>query len=251
MDSNQPAENRWNQIDRYVNGEMVDDELQLFEERMREHAELAQQVHAHRDILEGMEYHFMQELKEQLALSDQVKKKINVRRVLQIAATVLLIAGLAAVAYFYLQPLDPQQTFLSYFEPYPNTLTQTSRGEAAAAAAERKQAMQYYESGDFPRAATALTGLLASDSIEGSRTALMFYRGISYLGSEQTEQAITDLNTVAQNADSLLAEPATWYLGLGYLRAGQVAQAKEILTQLRDVGGDYAVQAAKLLEELK
>lgn len=102
MDSNQPTENRWNQIDRYVNGGMVDDELRLFEERMREHAELAQQVHLHRDILEGMEYHFMQELKEQLALSDQAKKKFNVRRALQIAAAVLLVAGLVGVAYFYL-----------------------------------------------------------------------------------------------------------------------------------------------------
>ena len=253
MDSNHP-ENRWNQIDRYVNGEMVNDELTLFEERMREHAELAQQVHLHRDILEGMELYFMQQLKEQLALSDQVKKKFNVRLALQIAATVLLVAGLAGAAYYYLlRPIDPQQVFLSYFEVYPNALTQTNRSDSSpdATASESDVAMQYYESGDFSQAAIALTGLLASDSIDENRTALMFYRGISYLGANQAAKATADLNTVAQNADSLLAEPATWYLGLSYLRADQVAEARKVFVRLRDAGGDYADQAARLLDELK
>ena len=252
MDSNQPAENRWNQIDRYVNGQMVDDELRTFEGRMREHAELAQQVHLHRDILEGMEFYFMQQLKEELALSDQVKKKFNVRFALQIAASVLLIAGLAGVAYYYLlRPADPQQIFLSYFDTYPNALTQTNRSDSSPdVISEQATAMQYYESGDFSQAATAFTGLLASDSINENRTALMFYRGISYLGANQATEATDDLNTVAQNADSLLAEPATWYLGLSYLRAGQVAEAQKVFIRLRDAGGDYADQAARLLDDL-
>ena len=249
MDSNQPVENRWNQIDRYVNGEMVDDELRLFEERMREHAELAQQVHLHRDILVGMEYYFMQQLKERLALADQKKKKFNGRLALQIAAGVLLVVGLAGAAYYYLlRPTDPQQVFATYFETYPSALATTERGDADTSPPE-EEALQYYEAGNFTQAATALTGLLASDSVE-DRTALIFYRGVSYLGGGSTEEAMTDLQVVAQNADSLLAKPASWYLGLGYLRAEQTAEAKKIFTQLRDGGGDYAEQAAKLLNDL-
>ena len=253
MDSNQPVENRWNQIDRYVNGEMADDELRLFEERMREHAELAQQVHLHRDILEGMEFYFMQQLKEQLALSDQIKKKFNVRFALQMAAALVLLAGLAGAAYYYLlRPTDPQQVFLSYFGAYPNALTQTNRSDSSpdAIRSEKELAMRYYESGDFSQAATAFTRLLASDSVEGNRMALMFYRGVSYLGAGQAADATADLNTVAQNADSLLAEPATWYLGLSYLRAGQIDEAKKVFTQLRKAEGNYSDQATRLLDEL-
>ena len=249
MDSNQPVENRWNQIDRYVNGEMVDDERTLFEERMREHAELAQQVHLHRDILVGMEYYFMQQLKAQLALADQEKKKFNVRLALQIAAGVLLVAGLAGAAYYYLlRPADPQQVFMAYFDTYPNTSASTERSEASPNIPE-EEAMQYYGTGNFSQAASAFTKLLASDSVQ-DRTALIFYRGISHLGAGSTEEAVADLRTVTQNADSLLAEPASWYLGLSYLRAGQIAAAKKVFAQLRDAGGDYAEQAAKLLDDL-
>lgn len=250
--SDQPVENRWNQIDRYVNGEMIEDELRLFEERMRDHAELAQQVHLHRDVLEGMEFYFMQQLKNQLAISDQKKKKVSIRLILQIAAVVLLVAGLAGAAYYYLlRPTNPQQVFLTYFEAYPNRLEQTNRGEPASDEASAEvSAMQHYEAGNFSEAATALTDLVTSDSVEENRTVLLFYRGVAHLGAGQTAEAIGDLTTVVQNTDSLLAEPATWYLGLGYLQAGQLNKAKELLIQLRDTGGGYADQATKLLDDL-
>ena len=252
MDSNQPVENRWNQIDRYVNGEMVEDELRLFEERMREHAELAQQVHQHRDILEGMEYYFMQQLKEQLALSDQKKKKFNLRVALQIAAAVLLVAGLAGVAYYYLlRPTDPHRVFVSYFEAYPNTLAQANRSESVdTEPSPEESAMRYYESGNFSEAAVALTNLLSSDSLGETRPALLFYRGVSYLGASRPKEAIDDLSTVAQNSDSLLYEPASWYLGLSYLQAHREDEARKIFVRLRDAGGGYADQAAKLLDDL-
>lgn len=66
--------NHRDQIDRYVNEEMNEGERLEFEQRMREHAELAQAVHMHRDVLQGIEIYFLKQLKEQLMLSDQPKK---------------------------------------------------------------------------------------------------------------------------------------------------------------------------------
>ncbi len=258
MSSQQPAENRWNQIDRYVNGEMVEKEVDLFEQRMREHAELAQQVHLHRDMLLGMEYYFMQQLKEQLILSDQKKKTFNWGLFLKIAASVLLVAGLAGVAYYYLQrPADPEQLFLSYFETYPNTLTQANRSESLPGDAspsgnsdKTAAAMRHYETGNFSQAAVALDTMLSSgNGTDDQRTALMFYRGVSHLQLGNVQQARTDLAEVTQS-DTLLVDPATWYTGLSYLRDGDVAKAKQIFEQLRNGQGDYAAQAAKLLDDL-
>ncbi len=269
MSSQQHAENRWNQIDRYVSGEMVEKERDLFEVRMREHAELAQQVHLHRDMLLGMEYYFMQQLKEQLALSDQKKKTFNWPLFLKIAAAVLLVAGLGGAAYYYGQrPADPEQLFLSYFEGYPNTLTQANRSELPSdetspgesspgdtssdsiSFEEIAAAMQYYETGNFPEAVTALDQILSSIGIsDDQRTALAFYRGVANLQLGNVRQARSDLATVIQS-DTLLNEPATWYTGLSYLRDNNVAEAKRIFEQLRDVRGEYAEQAAKLLDDL-
>ena len=258
MDNKQFAENRWNQIDRYVNGEMPTPERESFEERMRDHAGLAQQVHLHRDILVGMEYHFAQQLKKQLALSDQVKPKFNAAKALWIAATVLLVSGLAGAAYYYLsRPADPQQLAVAHFEAYPNTLTQISRSELSAdstldasALEAVSSAMSYYEVGNYAQAIAVFDELLTTDSIANHRVAFTFYRGISYLGAGRPSEATKDFAAIAQRPDTLLTEPTHWYLGLSYLRQGQVAEAKQIFTELRQAGGSYAEAAAKLLNEL-
>ncbi|MFP4090669.1 MAG: hypothetical protein ACLFUB_06900 [Cyclobacteriaceae bacterium] len=72
---NDGAENRRNQIDRYVQGKMDVYEAEEFEQRMREHAELAETVHVHRDVLYGIEYYFMQQLKHKLIASDKPLEK--------------------------------------------------------------------------------------------------------------------------------------------------------------------------------
>lgn len=261
--SSEHAENRWNQIDRYVNGEMVEQERSSFEERMREHAELAQQVHLHRDMLLGMEYYFMQQLKNRLALSDQKKKTFNWRLFWQTAAAVLLMAGLTGAAYYYLlRPTTPEQLFLTYFKAYPNTLTQTNRSELppdepspgepspSKTLSEIASAMQHYESGDFPKAALALDRLLSSAAVsDKQRTALVFYRGVTNLQLGNVRLAQADFAQVTQ-ADTSLSEPATWYTGLSYLRDGRLAEAKQVFEQLRELQGDYTRQAAKLLDDL-
>jgi tetratricopeptide (TPR) repeat protein len=264
MSSQPHAENRWNQIDRYVNGEMVEKERDLFEQRMREHAELAQQVHLHRDMLLGMEYYFMQQLKEQLALSDQKKKPFNWPLFLKIAAAVVLAVGLAGVAYYYGQrAANPEQLFLTYFEAYPNTLIQTNRSEASPgetspgdtslsddASSEIAAAMREYERGSFLPAVAALSEALSlMDITDDRRTALVFYRGVANLKLGNARQARSDLTKVIQS-DTLLTEPATWYTGLSYLQDKNVAEAKRIFEQLRAAQGDYAEQAAKLLDDL-
>ena len=249
MNNSQP-ENRWNQIDRYVSGEMVDDERDVFETRMREHAGLAQQVHLHRDIMSGIEYHFARELKERLALSDIEKKKFNYGLLWKVAAAVLLVAGLGAAAYYYLpQAADKQQLFAANFKAYPNALTQRVRSEPATDEAGLPAAMQQYDAGQYPQAIAEFNALLATDSLD-EELAVVFYRGVAYLGSNQAQEAIADFEVVLQQADTLFAEPAAWYLGLSYLKAGKTERAREIFAKLRDREGDYAKQASDLLEEI-
>lgn len=94
-------ENRRDQIDRYVNKEMEEEEIMAFELRMRENAELAHAVHMHKDVLRGIEYHFMNELKAKLIASDLPKKKGL--PAWAIAALVALGLAAAAAAYYFLR----------------------------------------------------------------------------------------------------------------------------------------------------
>ncbi|WPP52837.1 hypothetical protein [Catalinimonas niigatensis] len=92
-------ENHRDQIDRYVNEKMTDSERVQFEQRMREHAELAQSVHVHKDVLQGIELYFLQQLKETLILSDQPKKS-GLPLWAKIAIGVAVVAGLLALAFY-------------------------------------------------------------------------------------------------------------------------------------------------------
>ncbi len=95
------AENRFNQIDRYVSGLMADEELVEFEQRMRENLGLAEGVHLHRDILVGMELQFMRELKQRLILSDLPEKKINWKLIALIVGGVAIAAAAGYAVYYY------------------------------------------------------------------------------------------------------------------------------------------------------
>lgn len=92
--------NHRDQIDRYVNEDMAEGERVQFEQRMREHAELAQAVHTHRDVLQGIELYFLQQLKETLIQSDQPKKQ-GLPLWAKIAIGVV-VAGLLLALAFYL-----------------------------------------------------------------------------------------------------------------------------------------------------
>ena len=94
-------ENRRDQIDRYVNKEMEEGEILTFEQRMRENAELAHAVHMHKDVLRGIEYHYMNELKAKLIASDQPRKKGL--SAWAIAALVALGLVATAAAFYFLR----------------------------------------------------------------------------------------------------------------------------------------------------
>jgi len=95
------AENRFNQIDRYVSGSMSVDEQDEFEKRMRENLGLAEGVHLHRDILVGMELQFMRELKDRLILADRPERKINGKLVALIVGGVAVLAAAGYGVYYY------------------------------------------------------------------------------------------------------------------------------------------------------
>ncbi|MGB3589634.1 MAG: hypothetical protein WBA23_24015 [Tunicatimonas sp.] len=96
------AENRFNQIDRYVSGLMADEEVVEFEQRMRENLGLAEGVHLHRDILTGMELQFMRELKDRLILADIPERKVNWKLIAVIAGGVAILAAGYAIYYYSL-----------------------------------------------------------------------------------------------------------------------------------------------------
>ena len=239
------GEIRRNQIDRYVNGQLEGEELILFEQRMRDHVELAESVHVHRDVLTGIEAYFMQELKEELIKSDQQKPKRNIKTYLAIAASVLILVG-AGVTYYLINTggARNENQWMGYFEPYPNVIAPISRSSGSQPGEE---AMQFYEMEQYAEAINKLNPLIEKnpDSI-----GLVFYRGVAYLGNHQPKQASTDFKTVIKADEKAFKEAAYWYLGISQLTLGNKAEAKNALQKVKEVGGALSHKAEEILQSI-
>lgn len=239
------GEIRRNQIDRYVNGLMNVDERNQFEQRMREHVELAESVHMHRDVLMGVEYYFLKELKQELKNSDQQKAKSSIKTYLAIAASVFLLAS-AGLTYYLLDATDSSNgLFVTYFEPYPNIIAPITRSSENTS---YEEVMQLYEAGQYAEVIPKLNLLIENRS---ENLELVFYRGVSYLGANQPERATVDFKAVIKGGEKNFVEPSYWYLGLSQLKMDKIEEAKVSFGKLKEKEGALAKQAHKILEDIE
>lgn len=239
------GEIRRNQIDRYVTNQMNKEERTEFEKRMRDHVALAESVHMHRDVLVGVEYYFLKELKQELINSDQQKPKSKIRTYLAIAASILLLAGAGITFYFLNIGVDSDSLFITYFEPYPNIVAPVTRSSESSS---YEEVMQLYETEQYAEAIPKLNELIQNhpDSVE-----LVFYRGISYLGVDQPKNAATDFTAVIKASKKAFLEPSYWYLGLSQLKIGKIEEAQSSFQMIRETKGALAKQASEILEDMK
>ena len=75
----------------------------------------------------------------------------------------------------------------------------------------------------------------------------LFYLGNAYLAIGNNEKAVAAFKAVAE-AQSGLTLNAKWYLGLSYLQTGELESAKEVFGELAELGKDYAENARKILD---
>lgn len=242
---NRSGDSRRNQIDRYVNDQMNEEERIEFEQRMREHVDLAESVHMHRDVLMGIEYYFLKDLKQDLIKSDQQKPKNTIRHYLAIAATILLLAGVGITYYFLNAGESSDDLFIAYFEPYPNIVAPVTRSSENSS---YKEVMQLYEAQEYTEVIPKLNALIKNNP---ERLELVFYRGISYLGISQPERAAADFKAVIRAGENTFAEPSYWYLGLSQLKMDKTEEAKESFQKLKEVNGALAKRARKILEDMR
>lgn len=242
--SSQEAENRRNQIDRYVNGEMSAEEVNVFEQRMRENGALAEEVLMHRDVLVGMNHYFNLELKKTLQEEEaRLKKKpVNFYKWMGIAASIIL---LIAVAYFVLftGQTDPQQLYAQYYNPYPNIVVPAQRSGNSTV----NPGLGLYEAGNYTEALQVFNQKIAEGEGE---TYVLFYAGIAALNTHEETDAIAYLEEVVNRQDTTFANPAQWYLGLTYLKSGQTQEAAQIFEEIKASGNDYSQRASDILENL-
>lgn len=237
------------EVRKYLQGSMTPEEVIQFEDRMDKDPAFAEEVQLNRELLESMSHHFKGKLKERLKhedkkvvfLGDKRGKPIW-KRVLVMAASVALIA-FASYFLFYGGP-NNQELFDQYHTTYYNVVEGSTRSGDVPKATE---AFKQYDQGDFKTAAESFGSLISQDP---SNLDWIFYLGLANLEIQESDEGIDAFEKILEASTNEWLEPARWYLGLAYLQAGKIKNAKETFQQIASDGNSYSERAEKLLGKL-
>lgn len=167
------------------------------------------------------------------------------------AAAVSVAALLLFLFFWQNRPIDNQQLFSQYFEPFPNAVVDIRRDNPNATN-ELTQAFVYYEKGDYEKANLAFEKLLNDKMGEyAGRSDLYFYNGIALLKRGRGEAAETQLLKVAASEKKEILEAQQWYLALAALQQGNMDYVKKNLQKIVASDSFFKRKAAKLLSEVE
>lgn len=153
------------------------------------------------------------------------RRKFNFR----IAATVLLL--LSVGGFWFFNRTDPyERLFKEYYTQDPGLPTVMGSNDNY----EFYEAMVDYKQGHYDVAIEKWEKLLEK---KPENDTLNYFLGSAYLANDNTQKSFPYLENVAGNDSSTFRDEALYYLGLGYLKIGRVADAAKILDRSTDARG--------------
>jgi len=161
-----------------------------------------------------------------------------------IAAAFLILVVSTYLVTDIFSPADHEQLFAQNFQPYLNVGNATTRG-LGEFQNEEQQAYAAYDSEHYEAAIIGFEKVLQ----EKDDAAMLLYLGNAYLAIGNTGKAEEQFKQLI-NKDAGLVTQARWYLGLTYLKAGDVAQARVVLEELEQGETSYSERAEQVLKDL-
>ncbi|MDN5200269.1 tetratricopeptide repeat protein [Fulvivirgaceae bacterium BMA10] len=237
----------FDEIARYLRGQMDEKDRMAFEEKLNNDPEFAKQVDLDKVLLEGMQLHYKSSLKQRLRDLDK-SVSLNKRNFSLFYKSISIAAGISlifvVVYMLFLQGPNTEKLYGTYFKPYYNIADGYERSGDANTS---EDPFKLYEQGAYKQASEVFETLLETNKDDYM---LIFYNGLSYLNSGNASQAIGHLASVADQSELAIHEPAIWYLGLAYLKENQLEEAKEVFQNIVETEKSYQHQAKEILREL-
>lgn len=229
-------------IERYLNNTMSQQERDAFEKLIHENEDLKAQFEEVKTIILGIE---TQTLKEQLndfhsdlESHETVKQNTKVRRLsfqkIAIAASIIIALGL----FWIFAETPNQKLYADFFVPdpgLPTTMSSTNNYTFF-------DAMVNYKQGDYK---TAIEKWKVLEKKSASNDTLTYFLGVANLANGHTENAISYLEKTKDFNASVFKNDTYYYLGLAYLKNNQVEKAISHLKM------STAENSQKLLNKLK
>lgn len=221
-------------FDRYLNGEMNDDEQQSFEARLADNSSLQEELDAFKMFEQAIRDSEAVAFKSTLnawdkeETTEEKSPKIRWIRLVTAAASIVLIVVL--VNLFRGAPSN-EALMSEYFVAYENV--SVVRGE------ETQAAMQAYSEGDYASAVKELSPI--KDNVSAR-----FYLAESYMSLSRFQEA-EEIYVELLQEETAFSEIARFHLSLALIGQDKHAEAKEVLMEI-DANSTYKSQATSLLK---
>lgn len=243
-------ENKFDIIDKYLNGEMSVREQNEFEEKIRNDSELMKEYIFRRDLNKAISEQDIMDLRDQL--KDVVKsestnkfKRIDTRIIVSVAAVFI---GLIIISGILLNKrnIDNDLIFNNYYKKYPSVISVRSISENEYDKLFIKS-FDAYEQDNYDRVITNINQLLLKDE---KNNLLLFYLAIAELEQEKLNESEKHFSLLIQDPNHIFWEQAHWYLALNYIKQNKISNAKEILNRIVEQNFSMSKKADSLLSEI-
>ncbi len=210
------SQEEFERIEAYLNNQLSKEDLAEFEHRLSNESHFAAKVEDVKITLAGIE---TQALKEQLNVFHNEISKTKVRTLnwkpLAIAAAFIIAAG----SFWFLNGNSNDRLYAKYFTPDPGLPTAMSNTDNYAF----YEAMVDYKQGNYD---IALNKWKTIQTKKPNNDTLNYFMGVAHLANKNQDSAIPFLEKSSKNPEFILSQDAYYYLGLAYLKEGQIENAK-------------------------
>lgn len=215
-------------IDRYLLGQLGDEELRQVESRMQREPEFLQQVEDARKIQQLVVATERAKLWQQLA-EEEAKNKTGKHRFLSFSPTVWAAAAslllmVALGGYWWSQQNKYKEIYLAYYKPYEELSFPKARGGTEADMALPIATEQYKEK-KYTKCIDTLEPLSEKDD------RVYFVLGLAYAQQEDFEKALENFDRVTDDFD--LLDELRWYKALVFVAMKKPERAKELLVNIK------------------
>lgn len=228
-------------IERYLTGELNDQERRDFERRLSADSEFAAEYStqvAARELVRAAGRLDRKDLLKQY--EKRRSSRTTGRRLLlwSVAAVLLLILTLT----WLIPTFSDAHTrlFEAYYEPYRDPVSIRGTEDTDPV---REEANRLYRAGDFEAAAAQYQMISAPTFVDS------FYYSISAMHGTAKSDAIIILSAI-ESGESGFAQIARWYLALAYVKTGEVETSKAVLRTIIESRSFRHQDAVRLLEDL-
>lgn len=229
-------------IERYVLGQMSEEERSDFENELRANSRLQDLVSESQTLKEVIRS------EENIAVfQDTLKTVVQEKRkspsyLRWWGAAAAMVFCVSAIIWMHQanQTSNPSELVLAYFEPFPDVLTSRDQGDSLVSLA-----MTAYGVGDYIQAISILKSIENDDS-----SLFRFYIGVSYQATGDYEKALDIWEELEESPERSLKFDIKWYKALALLGLNESERAKPIVQELVNQPSSVQSKARMLLEEL-